>query len=179
MTTKDKLSTQELMALQWEVEQFLYHEANLLDQRRFPEWLDLITDDIRYWMPMSRNVKFGEQDERELTRELQDVSWIDEGKVTLDQRVRQIMTGIHWAEEPLSRIVHMVSNVVITDVSGDEVSLSCRFFAYRNRVETETDFFVGRRNDTLRKVDGEWKICRREVILAQSVLLAKNLTLFF
>ena len=34
-----------------EVEQFLYREARLLDERRFHEWLTLFTDDVRYWMP--------------------------------------------------------------------------------------------------------------------------------
>jgi 3-phenylpropionate/cinnamic acid dioxygenase small subunit len=49
----------------------------------------------------------------------------------------------------------------------------------RNRVETETDFFVGKREDILRKVDGRWKIARREILLDQNVLLAKNLAVFF
>ena len=47
------------MLLKNEVEELLYHEAELLDERRFAEWLHLLTDDIRYWMPMRRNVKFG------------------------------------------------------------------------------------------------------------------------
>jgi 3-phenylpropionate/cinnamic acid dioxygenase small subunit len=50
---------------------------------------------------------------------------------------------------------------------------------YRNRVETETDFLVGRREDLLRRVNGDWRIARRKIILDQSVLLAKNLTMFF
>ena len=62
-----------------EIEGFLYKEAELLDERRFEEWLDLLTEDIRYWMPMRRNVKFGES-EREFTREGQDINWFDEGK---------------------------------------------------------------------------------------------------
>ena len=50
---------------------------------------------------------------------------------------------------------------------------------YRNRVETETDFLVGKREETLRKVYGQWKIAQRKIVLDQSVLLAKNLTFFF
>ena len=88
-----------LLLLKQDVEAFLYHEANLLDDRRYEEWLDLLTDDVRYWVPMRRNVKFGEL-EREFTREGQDINWFDEGKTTLTQRVRQILTGVHWAEEP-------------------------------------------------------------------------------
>ena len=172
-----------MLLLKQDVEAFLYHEANLLDDRRYEEWLDLLTDDMRYWVPMRRNVKFGEL-EREFTREGQDINWFDEGKTTLTQRVRQILTGVHWAEEPLSRLSHLVTNVEITEVSpgaadAEEVSLRCRFIIYRNRVATETDILVGRREDRLRRVDGEWRIAQRQVFLDQNVLLAKNLTFFF
>jgi len=170
--------TLEHLLLVREIEEFLYHEADLLDDRQFEAWLDLLTDDIRYWMPMRRNVKFDDQ-ESENTRELQDMNWFDEGKETLTQRVRQILTGVHWAEEPLSRVSHMVSNVRLLQATPEEVQVKCRFLIYRNRQQDETDFFVGKREDTLRKVDGEWKIARRKVILDQNVLLAKNLTVFF
>ena len=169
--------------LKYQVEEFLYLEAETLDERRFEEWLDLLTEDVRYWMPLRRNVKFGEL-EREFTREGQDINWFDEGKDTLTRRVNQILTGVHWAEEPLSRICHIVSNVqvlrAIPSVSDPaEVAVKCRFIIYRNRVETETDFLVGKREDTLRKVDGQWKISQRKVVLDQNVLMAKNLTFFF
>src|SRR5919108_2458357 len=100
------------MLLKQELEAFLYHEAELLDERRYEAWLELLTDDVRYWMPLRRNVKFGEL-EREFTREGRDINWFDEGKDTLTRRVRQILTGVHWAEEPPSRICHMVSNVEV------------------------------------------------------------------
>ena len=171
------------LLLQQEVEAFLYREANLLDDRRYDEWLALLDDDIRYWVPMRRNVKFGEL-EREFTRAGQDINWFDEGKETLTQRVRQIQTGVHWAEEPLSRLAHLVTNVEILDAQppgpdAATVALRCRFIIYRNRVETETDILVGRREDTLRRVDGQWRIASRQVFLDQNVLLAKNLTFFF
>ena len=172
-----------MLLLKQDVEAFLYHEANLLDDRRYEEWLDLLADDVRYWVPMRRNVKFGEL-EREFTREGQDINWFDEGKATLTQRVRQILTGVHWAEEPLSRLSHLVTNVEILEASptpadAEEVSLRCRFIIYRNRVETETDLLVGRREDSLRRVNGDWQIAKRQVFLDQNVLLAKNLTFFF
>src|SRR5262245_21958625 len=169
--------------LKQEIEAFLYHEAELLDERGYEEWLQLLAEDVRYWMPMRRNVKFGEL-EREFTREGQDINWFDEGKDTLIRRVQQILTGVHWAEEPLSRICHMVSNVQLLHVRPSvleplEVTVKCRFLIYRNRVETETDILVGKREDVLRRVDGQWKIAQRKVILDQNVLLAKNLTFFF
>ena len=168
--------------LKEEIEEFLYQEAELLDERRYEEWLSLLTDDVRYFMPMRRNVKFGELD-REFTREGQDISWFDEGKDTLTRRVNQILTGIHWAEEPLSRICHMVSNVQVLEATpgvskAEEVRVKSRFLVYRNRVQTETDFLVGKREDLLRNVEGQWKVAQRKIILDQNVLMAKNLTFF-
>jgi 3-phenylpropionate/cinnamic acid dioxygenase small subunit len=166
------------LLLTQEIAQFLYAEAELLDERRLDAWLALLADDIRYWMPMRRNVKYGDEG-REFTRETEDISWFDEGKDTLTRRVRQIQTGIHWAEEPQSRITHMVSNVMLLSVDEREVVAKSRFLIYRNRVETETDLLVGKREDTLRRAGDGWLIARRKIVLDQNVLLTKNLTFFF
>lgn len=181
MTDRDDRITR--LLLKQEIEEFLYHEAELLDERRYEDWLKLIADDIRYWMPMRRNVKVGEH-AREFTRADHDINWFDEGRETLDRRVRQIMTGIHWAEEPVSRITHIVSNVQLREATpsvGDaaEVAVKSRFLVYRNRVETETDILVGKREDLLRRVGSGWQIARRKIILDQNVLMTKNLTFFF
>ena len=171
------------LLLSLEIAQFLYTEAELLDERRHDEWLALLAEDIRYWMPMRRNVKYGDTT-REFTRETEDINWFDEGKDTLTRRVRQLQTGIHWAEEPQSRITHMVSNVQLLHVTRDdaiprEAVAKSRFLIYRNRVETETDLLVGKREDTLRRTGDGWVIARRKIILDQNVLLTKNLTFFF
>lgn len=173
----------ERLLLKQEIEDVLYREAELLDERRYEEWLDLFTEDARYWMPMRRNVPADER-EREFTRAGVDVNWFDEGKDTLTRRVKQIRTGVHWAEQPPSRICHMVSNVQIlhahpSEAAAAEVTVKSRFLLYRNRVETETDFLVGKRQDVWRRVNGGWRIASRKIVLDQSVLLAKNLTFFF
>lgn len=170
------------LLLSQEITDFLYREAELLDERRYQQWLDLLADDIRYWMPMRRNVKFGEE-EREFTRADSDINWFDEGKDTLGRRVKQIETGIHWAEEPHSRLSHLVTNVQLQGAEPSfatprEVSVTCRFLIYRNRVETETDILVGRREDLLRRNGAGWLLARRKIILDQNVLLTKNLTFF-
>jgi 3-phenylpropionate/cinnamic acid dioxygenase small subunit len=170
------------LLLKEEIQDFLYQEAELLDERRYEDWLALFTDDCRYWMPMRKNVP-ADEPAREFTREGVDVNWFDEGKDTLTRRVRQIRTGVHWAEQPPSRICHMVSNVQLLDGLADsaaaEVAVKSRFLIYRNRVETETDLLVGKREDVLRRAGAAWRIARRKIILDQSVLLAKNLTFFF
>src|SRR5437016_4982816 len=114
------------MLLERDVERFLFHEASLLDERKFSDWIELVADDIHYYMPQRRNVKFGEQD-RENSDAESEISWFDEGKSTLAGRVRQINTGLHWAEEPQSRVSHMVTNVEVLSVDGDEVKVKSRF----------------------------------------------------
>src|SRR5438876_5189494 len=122
----------ERLLLKQEVEDFLYREADLLDQRKFTEWLDLLEEDLVYFMPLRRNVKSGTHDEKENTRLGQDISWFDEDKWTLSKRVEQIQTGVHWAEEPLSRVCHMVSNVQVLDLRSEtgkapEATVKSRF----------------------------------------------------
>lgn len=177
MTTIDEL------LLRAEVEAFLYHEANLLDERGFDQWLELLADDLVYFMPQRRNVRYGQHADTENTRQGEGISWFDEDRWTLTKRVEQILTGIHYAEEPLSRTTHMVSNVVVTSrPTDDEVAVSCRFMVHQNRVQYETYTFVGRRLDVLRRAPDTpagWLLARREIILDQNVLLAKNLTTFF
>lgn len=179
--------TSKNLVLQHEVEEFLYAEADLLDERRFEEWLDLLHDDLSYFMPIRRNVKFGQQAERENTRSGEGISWFDEDKWTLSKRVQQILTGVHFAEEPLSRVSRLVSNVRIMAVSSldpeksndAKVAVRSRFLLYQNRQEYETYIFAGKRNDVLRKLNGSWKLAKREIIIDQNVLLAKNLSVFF
>ncbi len=166
------------LLLHREVEQFLHREAELLDARQFDAWLDLLTEDVRYWMPLHRNFSFGSP-EQEHTREGRDLNWFDEGKFELTQRVEQLKTGKHWAEEPASRTSHMISNLEVHPVDDRHVDARCRFLVYRNRTEAEWDLFVGKRDDRLRREDGGLRIASRKVFLDQNVLLAKNLTIFF
>ena len=169
----------EQLLLREELTEFLYHEAELLDDGRFEDWLDLLAEDLSYTMPLRLNVAMADFATRAHTLPGAEVCWFDEGKDTLRKRVAQLRTGVHWAEEPQSRVSHLVTNVRLRRVALPEVDLSCRFVVHRNRVAHETDFFVGRRNDTLRRGPDGWQLCRRELLLDQNVLLAKNLTLLF
>jgi 3-phenylpropionate/cinnamic acid dioxygenase small subunit len=172
------LSDQDIR-LRMEIEDFLYNEADLLDDRRYEAWLDLLTDDVRYFMPMRRNVNSEELELENTSHERHEMSWFDEGKATLAMRVKQIRTGVHWAEEPYSRVSHLVANVRIVENRGDEVTVRCKFIVYRNRMVDEESLFVGKRLDTLRREDGRWRIARREIIMDQSLMLSKNFTNFF
>ena len=179
MLTDNEQGVLERLLLREEIEQFYYYEAALLDDRKFDDWINLVADDIHYHMPIRRNVKFGEQ-ARENSSSLNEISWFDEGKRTLAGRVRQINTGIHWCEEPFSRIRHLITNVRVVEVNGDELRVNSNFFVWQNRLRDEVNLFVGAREDTLRRdsVTG-WKIANRLILLDQNVLLAKVITTFF
>jgi 3-phenylpropionate/cinnamic acid dioxygenase small subunit len=173
-----------------EVEQFLYREARLLDERRLDEWLALLTDDIRYWMA-ARNNRYPRRSkaiaildparyvEDDMARD-DELAILDETKQTLAGRVARLDTGMAWAEDPPSRTRHLITNIELAPGSaGSEVQVYSNFIVYRSRGETEQDFYVGARCDLLRRADGEWKLAARKVTLDQNVLLAKNVSIFF
>jgi 3-phenylpropionate/cinnamic acid dioxygenase small subunit len=165
--------------LRLEIEDFLWEEADLLDDFRYEEWLDLLTDDLVYWMPIRRNVPSREM-EAEYAEGGAMLSWYQDDKPTMVKRVSQIRTRVHWADEPYSRVSHFISNIRILGREGpDEVKVKCRFLFYRNRHEDEQSTFIGKRIDTLRRTESGWKIARREIYLDESVLLFKNFTNFF
>jgi 3-phenylpropionate/cinnamic acid dioxygenase small subunit len=173
-----------------EVERFLYREARLLDERRFHEWLDLLAEDIRYWMPVRSNrypkaskaISILDPDryaEEELAKD-DELAILDETKETLTRRIARLDTGMAWAEDPPSRTRHLIANIEVEPgESESEVKVYSNFIVYRNRGETEVDFYVGGRQDVLRKVNGTWKIAGRKIVLDQNVLLAKNVSIFF
>jgi 3-phenylpropionate/cinnamic acid dioxygenase small subunit len=173
-----------------EVEQFLYREARMLDERRFQDWLALFTEDVRYWMASrynlypshSKAIKMldpSRHREDDLPRD-GELAILDETLATLRGRVACMDTGMAWAEDPPSRTRHLVTNVEVEPGPVDgEYRVFSNFMTYRNRAETEQNFYVGTRRDVLRRVDGGLKIARRRIILDQSVLLAKNVSIFF
>ena len=173
-----------------EVEQFLYREARLLDERRFHEWLELFTADVRYWMGGRRNrypksskaIAILDPDryvDEDLTED-DELAILDENKQTLSARVARLDTGMAWAEDPPSRTRHLLTKIEIEQGDAEsELEVYSNFIVYRSRSETEQDFYVGARRDVLRRVDGAWKIARRKLILDQNVLLAKNVSIFF
>jgi 3-phenylpropionate/cinnamic acid dioxygenase small subunit len=173
----DESAVQRVLLLA-EVTDFLYREADLLDERRYEEWLGLLADDYQYSVPLRMNVRYDDIAEREQTRAGEEICWFDEGKATTELRVAQLATGQHWAEEPVSRVTHLVTNIRLESCPPPEVEVSCRFVVYRNRVADESDFLVGRRKDRLRRTGDGWQVCRRRLLLDQSVLLAKNLSVF-
>jgi 3-phenylpropionate/cinnamic acid dioxygenase small subunit len=167
-------------ALQHEIEQFLFVEANLLDTRQFEEWCTLLAGDLRYFMPLRSNLDTASRD-GEFSGD-NESAYFDDTKEYMQMRVRRLLTERAWAEEPPSRTRHMISNVRISPLDGERgLEVRSVFFVYRSRLERQVDEYVGERVDVLRKADNPygWELAKRTIYLDQATLLSANLSIFF
>jgi biphenyl 2,3-dioxygenase beta subunit len=171
------LGLTERIQLQYEVEQFLYHEAALLDDRRFADWLALIADDIHYWMPIRRTVTVDNLDREYTTAD--GMAYFDDDRSDLRMRVEKLQAASAWAENPPSRTRHLVSNVRILEVNGAEIALEAAIHVYRSRLNDKIDHWIGKRRDRLRRVDGGFRIFERHIFLDQTVVLSTNFSSLF
>jgi 3-phenylpropionate/cinnamic acid dioxygenase small subunit len=165
--------------LQQEIEQFLYHEARILDDRKYEEWFALLADDLHYFMPTRYN-RLKREADKEFSA-ANEAAFFDEDKQSIAMRIRRLNTGMAWAEDPPSRTRHMISNVVVRPRAKGEYEVDSYFMVYRSRLEREVEMFVGMRSDVLRRSSSPagFEIVGRTIILDQATLLARNLSFFF
>lgn len=164
--------------LHFEVQRLYAVEAQLLDQHRYADWLELFADDLHYWAPVRTNRLRRQQALADGSPG--EVAIFDETKASLAWRIRRFDSGMAWAEDPPSRTRHLITNVTVRpgEESGEYVAESA-FLCYRNRLEREVDIYAGGRTDVLRRAaDGGLLIARRTILLDQNVLLAKNISTF-
>jgi biphenyl 2,3-dioxygenase beta subunit len=169
------------LEIQHTVEQFLYAEAELLDQHRYNEWIQLFTDDVHYWLPTRRTLTNRER-HREIAAEGES-AFMDDDLYYLRGRVRRLTSGISWSEEPPSRTRRLLTNVRVQPANDDALRVTCNFYVYRSRLERHQDWFVGERFDLLRRADVTvtgypFVIAERRVVLEQSTLLAPSISIF-
>ncbi|MEU0312095.1 3-phenylpropionate/cinnamic acid dioxygenase subunit beta [Nocardioides sp. NPDC006273] len=169
----------------FEVEQLYFREAELLDEGRYADWLELLADDLDYWMPTRTNRLRRQQALSVAQRG--EAAFYDESKESLAWRIRRFDSGMAWAEDPPSRTRHLVTNVTAHHVDPVEhegfttVDLVVRsaFLVYRNRLEREENVFAGGRTDVLRRTPQGLLVARRTILLDQNVLMSKNISTFF
>jgi ethylbenzene dioxygenase beta subunit len=135
------------------VEQFLYHEARLLDEQRLEEWLALFTDDATYWLPLER----GQQDP------VQTSSIIYDDRTLLELRVKQARHPRAHSRLPLARTVHQVSNITVTDELTVHSNLV--LVEYRQEKQRVWGALV---EHHLRREGGSYRIAHKRVDLANS-----------
>jgi ethylbenzene dioxygenase beta subunit len=162
------------------ITQLLYDEAELLDEGRLREWLDLLTDDVVYQVPV--RIHKEQTDDSRVTGVQHDSYHLDETYTSLLMRVERVETGFAWAEDPPSRIRHMVSNVRVRRQADRDDDLAVRSYVmvYRSRWDRpHYDIMTAERRDVFRRVDHAWKLARRLVILDNTTVPMLNLSFFF
>lgn len=157
--------------------QFLVDEAYLLDAQRYEEWLETMTEDIRYVMPVrvttARGAGFTLSP---------GMDHFDEDKYSLTQRVARMGTEHVWAEDPPSRLRHFITNVrtFAADDAGHVVVESAELL-FRSRGDVnESALLSCGREDVLRwdEPNQAWKLARRTIFTDESVLRMQNLAVF-
>lgn len=157
------MSSVEELLTQHTVEQFLFLEARLIDERRFAEWEDLWEAEGIYWVPAN-----GED-----TDPKRDVSLIYDNRSRLHSRVERYASGKAFSQQPPPRTAHVVANVAIepagpasADPSGVRVVHSTVHVA-ESRPGFRVDW-VGRSTHHLIERDGTWRIAFKKVVLVDN-----------
>ncbi|HXG36306.1 MAG TPA: aromatic-ring-hydroxylating dioxygenase subunit beta [Dehalococcoidia bacterium] len=154
-----------------EIEEMLYREAHLLDEHRYQEWLELFTDDVDYVIPLREHLQ------GEVPPAGHPV--VKDDKIMLTARVKKHETGFSHVEVPKSMTCHLVTNILVEEgPSADEVEVVSSFIVRQARKLRDEAWWAGRRRDLMRRVDGQWKIARREVIL-DAPIYPRSLSIFF
>ena len=137
------------------VEQFLYRQAELLDEKRIEEWMALFADDGWYWMPAEADQVEGDGEPN--------IFWEDQG-LMLMRNARNTHPRAH-SQAPHNRLNHVVSNVIIESENGDgDIIVRSRFhceeyFRYQIRA------FSGKYRHLLKKTDDGYRIALQRVDL--------------
>jgi p-cumate 2,3-dioxygenase beta subunit len=127
------------------VERFLYEEAELLDQWRLHEWLELFTADGYYLIPAT-DAPDGDP--------ARDLFLVHDDRFLLEQRVNSLLTRAAHAEYPHSRTRRLISNVRVLPGEGSRIAVFANFAVYRIRSGT-LDTYVGQYRHVLEQDENE------------------------
>jgi p-cumate 2,3-dioxygenase beta subunit len=139
-----------------EVEDFLYHEAALLDEWRLDAWQELLTDDACYYVPSNDQL---ESDHRRA------LFLIADDRERIRQRIIRVQDPNCHAEYPKSRTRRMIGNVRILAVEGDLISVAANFVCYRFRRYERIREYVGSYRYVLRRAGDSFRIKERRVLI--------------
>lgn len=153
----------------------LYDEAAALDERRFDDWIALLTEDLIYTAPI-RLTRNGPNKDRDVMRTMMH---FDENYQSILMRTGRL-TKSAWAEDPPSRTRRFVTNVRVAECeTAAEYEVSSYLYVERSRFEVaHNETTSAERRDIWRHVGGTYKLSRREIIVDQSTLGMSNLAIF-
>ncbi|MFZ2627782.1 MAG: 3-phenylpropionate/cinnamic acid dioxygenase subunit beta [Rugosibacter sp.] len=162
---------------EYAISKFLTMEARILDEERYPDWLELLTEDIRYQIPVALNV-YRRTRQRSTTPKPMFI--IDDGFSGLKQRAAREATGLVWLNDPATHHLRIITNVEVESTdTPNEFLVNSKFMLFRGRREKDIVSHAGRREDILRQTPQGLLIARRVVHLLERVVIDKNLNMFF
>lgn len=151
------------LLLQHDVEQFLYAEARHADDSDYESWLAMYDEEVSYWVPR------GPANYDPTTQ----VSYINDNRTRLETRVRQLQTGVHWAQSPPSVLSRQVTNVEILEpgsASNNLLAVRSKLFVseYSAQAGEQTRSWAGRVHHELRRSSDSFRIRSKTVELVGS-----------
>ncbi len=158
-----------------EAHRWLVDEAWLLDAQSYEQWLELLTDDIHYLMPVRVTTALGAGYDTS-----PGMAHFDEDKYSLSRRVARFLTEHAWTEDPPSRLRHHLSNVrTFATEDPDHIVVDSATLLFRNRGDVREGSFVSAgREDLLRRTPEGWKLARRTIMVDDAVMRMQNLAIF-
>ncbi|MFF0447507.1 3-phenylpropionate/cinnamic acid dioxygenase subunit beta [Streptomyces sp. NPDC004609] len=155
--------------------QWLVDEAYLLDAQEYEEWLELLTEDIHYLMPVRVTTALGSGYDTS-----PGMAHFDEDKYSLSRRVARFLTEHAWTEDPPSRMRHYVTNVrTFATADPDHLVAESAVLLFRSRGDVNESALVSAgREDLLRRGPDGWLLARRTILTDESVLRMQNLAVF-
>lgn len=173
------MSNQTLVSrdLHFEVEQFLFHEARLLDAHELREWITTLVDPAFRYQVVMREERM-RRDRRPAESGVIYVN--DDSYDVVDMRIRQFESGMQTMLDPIQRLRHNLFNIsVFHDENENAYRVVCNGLAYRHRRLYEAEQVVYGREDLLRRdADGKLRLAHRRVELDERVSRNKNLLFF-
>ena len=154
--------------------QFLVDEAYLLDTQSYDAWLDLLTDDIHYVMPVRVSTALGAGFDTS-----PGMAHFDENKYTLSRRVARFRTEHAWTEDPPSRLRHYITNVRTFATDDDQhLIVESAELLYRSRGDVNEAALISCGREDLLRMDTQCKLARRTICIDDAVVRMQNLAVF-
>jgi p-cumate 2,3-dioxygenase subunit beta len=142
-----------------QIEDFLYHEAELLDDWRLPEWAELYTDDAQYDVTSLDSADPVNSSSRDTLFLLAD------DKERLTSRAKRLMKKTAHAEYPHSKVRHVIGNVRLGPAENGEIKVKANFIVYRTKEDT-TSTYMGQMHYVLVAAgSGGFRIRRKRCVL--------------
>ncbi|QXJ35448.1 aromatic-ring-hydroxylating dioxygenase subunit beta [Saccharolobus shibatae] len=148
---------------------FLYDEAMLLDDKRYKDWVSLLTEDFEYRIFMADFVPYSNEGPKLITI-------LDEDRKAVERRINRLYSEYAWAEDPQSHTLRVVSNITVLDKANEIYTVRSYLILHRDRGDLKDEVFYAKRNDKIIKTSNGYKLKKRDVTLMESILKERNIS---